>query len=938
VTLYGTGSSPKIEALIDGTWTDVTSRVRGDAQVSITRGRVNEQARTTAQTCNLTFENQDGYFSTRDPSSVNYGLIPKNTQLRVSAGSGDLYLRLPYNDSGDLRDAITADKAVLDITGDIDVRMEVWPHTWRPPVTMTFMAKYSRTADQRSWALYINSDGTLVLVWSTAGTSGTRIFATSTVAVPESSGRLAIRATLDVDNGAGGNTVAFYTSDSITGSWTALGSSVVTAGTTSIFSSSASLTVGGAEDFPGATTPGLGLGGKVYKAQVYNGIAGTLVANMDATAQTIDTISWSDGLGTPNTWFLGLTTDVAFSTDRLRFWGELSSLPKRWDETGSDVFVPAVASGMIRRLTQGATPTHSAMYRNFTQYTPHGYWPFEDDFGSVRPASAVAGGTAAVVTGVTFASATDLPGSERTLAFTDATGRIDGVANAPTNTGTASFVFYVKLSSLPATQKTFCSLITSGTARRIEIGIDSTNWHIDFFDSLGASLGGIATSITTISPVGQWVGYNLLLQTSGSNMTYSQRWDVVGGIEAGTGPTTITTASVRPFSVFTLQSSNDAAFNDAQFGHVFMSTQNLDLATDAFRNASNAYLGETAVDRIIRLSIEENLPPFEITGMSSDSEPMGFQTTNAVMDLIYECWDADGGIGGEARDQLTLTYRTRVDLERRTDVTLSYSSSQLSEVPEPTDDDLGTVNDATVQRTGGSSARSVVGDGPNSILDPPLGIGRYNTQVTLNVQSDDRLPSIAGWMTLVGSWDQERYPSVAEALHRTELTGNATLTAQVMALDLGDTLVLADLPSWMTPDDVPELVQGYTETLSKFLWDVTYNCTPAGPYRSVTLLGSSGYPPRLDATTHTIGGTMTTTATSVTFVTAAGSARWVDSATYAADFPFDVVIAGEVMTVTAMTGTSSPQTATLTRSVNGVVKAHSSGEAVRLAKPYYIGR
>nr|UXE44744.1 hypothetical protein Hi04_10k_c361_00008 [uncultured bacterium] len=52
--------------------------------------------------------------------------------------------------------------------------------------------------------------------------------------------------------------------------------------------------------------------------------------------------------------------------------------------------------------------------------------------------------------------------------------------------------------------------------------------------------------------------------------------------------------------------------------------------------------------------------------------------------------------------------------------------------------------------------------------------------------------------------------------------------------------------------------------------------------------------------------------------------------TTAGDFPFDILVGGERMTVTSITGSSSPQTFTVTRSVNGVVKAHSSGEAVNV--------
>ena len=48
------------------------------------------------------------------------------------------------------------------------------------------------------------------------------------------------------------------------------------------------------------------------------------------------------------------------------------------------------------------------------------------------------------------------------------------------------------------------------------------------------------------------------------------------------------------------------------------------------------------------------------------------------------------------------------------------------------------------------------------------------------------------------------------------------------------------------------------------------------------------------------------------------------------DFPFNTEIAGEVITVNGITGGSSPQTFSVTRSVNGVVKAQAEGAAVNV--------
>lgn len=71
-------------------------------------------------------------------------------------------------------------------------------------------------------------------------------------------------------------------------------------------------------------------------------------------------------------------------------------------------------------------------------------------------------------------------------------------------------------------------------------------------------------------------------------------------------------------------------------------------------------------------------------------------------------------------------------------------------------------------------------------------------------------------------------------------------------------------------------------------------------------------------------------------VVTTGVAVWVDSAGFADQFPFDIKLGGEVMTVTAISGTASPQTFTVTRAVNGVVKSHTAGTELSLAQPLVL--
>ena len=54
----------------------------------------------------------------------------------------------------------------------------------------------------------------------------------------------------------------------------------------------------------------------------------------------------------------------------IRFVGEVSSWPVSWNTSGSDVWVQVEAAGILRRLTQGATPLRSAAYRFYSAHPP----------------------------------------------------------------------------------------------------------------------------------------------------------------------------------------------------------------------------------------------------------------------------------------------------------------------------------------------------------------------------------------------------------------------------------------------------------------------------------------------------------------------------------------------------------------------------------------
>jgi len=176
--------------------------------------------------------------------------------------------------------ASTPDHASLDIVGDLDLRAEIAATDWTPSAAQSIVSKYGSSGSQ-SYRLRITTAGNLEFMWSNNGTAVLSAVSTATPIVSNGN-TLAVRATIDVDNGSSGRTVRFYTSASITGTWTQLGSAVTTAGVTTIFSSSALVEIGS------VTTGTEPFAGKIFKVQIRNGIDGTIVANPDFTNSLTD--------------------------------------------------------------------------------------------------------------------------------------------------------------------------------------------------------------------------------------------------------------------------------------------------------------------------------------------------------------------------------------------------------------------------------------------------------------------------------------------------------------------------------------------------------------------------------------------------------------------------------------------------------------------------
>jgi hypothetical protein len=951
-------------------WANITSDTFSLRQpTDITRGVPGEYSQADPSTCSFWMNNRLGRYSPRNPASPFYQQIGRNTPVRVSLGNGAYGMVVSgANNSGG--NATTSDKAALDITGDIDIRVDLellanpvgadgytTPSSW---LTGNFdlASKFSDADPSRSWSLIL-INGKLRFYWFTAGTVASVQQAESITLTGSPTGRRAIRVTLDVVNGAN-KTVTFYTAPDINGTWTVLGSAITTAGNTSIFSGDASLRIGGAGNgsaYTWAEPPYA----TFYSAEVRNGIGGTVVASPNFTSQGLDPVPFSvsnflDAQG--NDWFFQGVNDASriwYGDVDIRFWGECSAFPNRWDTSGKDAWVPIEAAGLFRRLGNGSEPAHTGLRDWIMDQNPvpTSYFPLSGAEGTKYSVNLGDIGTnslrfypegAPVYTyGIDFG----VPwlGTGMELNATGPTADMRGDVVTADDNFVLDFVF-----QSPAVT------LDSGADANTNMGVldifiwsyDYDRWQLRLQDPANGGtlqLSWFAGDNSTSSSYPVSAALPALMD----NEIHTCRFQVhtTGGGTTQTADVYIDGVLIDTRVVASGHAwngtSNYQMFYSRYAGQTVMTLGHLTGWSDPvwssapavtdFLIAARGYTGELAADRMARIAALSGIN-LTVIGNNSDTMPMGPQYSESKLTQLRDAEQADMGYLLEPRGGFGLEYRTRVSMVGQAPaLTLDYSLGQIVPPFEPTDDDLLTKNDVTVGRREGDSARVQLTTGRLSILDPPMGVGQYHDSLDVNVETDALLPGIAAWMVNLGTVDQARYPSLSVDLG---ILAGFGLDQAARNIDTGDLLVVTGMDALGVYEDVRLLVLGTgRETISDggFKHTITWNCAPYQGYEgAVFATSASTGSARYDTAGSTLTTGITSSATSFS-ITATGGTLWT---TDPAAFPFDVMMSGERITLSAISGASSPQTATVSaRSVNGVVKAQVAGADIRLADPSY---
>lgn len=880
----------KLDLTGDGVFdTDITSYVLardGGNGLSIRRGGSPEGGLSDPGTCDFQLNNRDGRFSPKNPNSAYYGQIGRNTQIQAGVKGGDTYLHTLSTSS---QGASTPDSAALSITGDIDIRFDATLENWFAAGgfsgTAELCGKGEFSAGNRAWILMVRDD-LLRFEWSADGTTVIQINSTAKPLVPLSR-RLAVRVTLDVNNGAAGNTVTFYTSDSISGTWTQLGEPVITGGTTSINNDTFAVNVGRgwpALNFESAV-------GHIHGFELRNGIGGTLVASPDFTAQTDGATSFADAQG--NTWTRAAFPDSNITDLDVRFTGEMVSWPNRWDTSGNDIWVDCKAKGILRRLDAGQTTLQSALTRQVPTYGPVAYWPMEDGDEATRFSSPIAGVRPLSFTNMTLATDSTLGGSEALPQLQDGS-TLSGMVPAG-GSGSWHLEFVYNLPTLPAANTTLLRLTSTSGDRYWFLRI-RTGHMLNLLVQNGEGTTLLNYDFGPFADLeNRWNRIALRAQQDGASVDFSVTVTQIGsGEDAEVSSNTFGPAAAgRIIAISGNQPSYGAGTDGMSIGHISL-WDDAD-ENNAYTSADSGWLGERAGDRFDRLCTEEDLEGV-IHGWTSETEQMGAQGPSTFLNLIRAAADADEGLLMEARESFKVKFVGLAALtNQEPTVTITYPDDiQPGLMPEP--DDLNVENDVTVSRTAGSFGRVQVTEGALSVNAPPNGVNRYEASYTLDLYQDEQCDDHAGWKAHLGTWDEERYSDVPIWVSATP-----SLFGVLSLLDVGTILRITNNQNddaKLPPGDIDLLIKGYEEFLNQRRWEFAFNGVPYGPYRVGVVDGAAPQTVHLDTSGSELQDAISSSATEM-IVYADTGVTWTRDATAP---PLDVVVGGEVITATNIDG------------------------------------
>lgn len=552
----------------------------------------------------------------------------------------------------------------------------------------------------------------------------------------------------------------------------------------------------------------------------------------DANTASMTVNYWADvPRGTPLRIKVGST---------VRFLGEVSEFPVRWEESGNVVWVPLVASGILRRLAHSSlldSTLVSAVRGLIKAGKPiNGYWPVEDSAGATSIGSAIVGGVPGSITGSPTFGAVDPGVMSREIPTWDQSSAIFIPPGATATAFTAGcLAVFPAAGKLTGGEQLFRVDVYTGTYQ---------SWRLLYSPGSGGGiilqvLNNVGVEVYATVVITGLDGKTTFLKLECANSGANVNWALTA-IGVGFNSGTFVTASVGAVQFAQIGGGTIAIPAGSGFaaGHVILGTTSTAIFDANFDAGLRAYAGETVANRMTRLATQTGITITVDTGYFNATE-LGAQQDGTLLDVLRQAEKADAG--GILRDNigsivtapaLNYTPRTYRYNDKPPLLALTYTSGHLSAPLEPVKDDQNLTNDVTAERIDGSSARAYLASGSLSVQDYPNGVGPYPTADSYGVYLDAQLPYLASWLLGLGTVDETRWPALT-----VDLVKNPSLVTAFDALRPGCRVTIASLPAWAQNGVTTATLQviGWRESISSVRRTVELVCVPGSPWFVVEL-------------------------------------------------------------------------------------------------------
>lgn len=235
-----------------------------------------------------------------------------------------------------------------------------------------------------------------------------------------------------------------------------------------------------------------------------------------------------------------------------------------------------------------------------------------------------------------------------------------------------------------------------------------------------------------------------------------------------------------------------------------------------FAAGLTGFAGERSDQRVTRLAVYGGVAAGDITIAENGLSTMAAQDTTGKtsLALIQEVMDTEGGL-------VVMTGLGKLLFQGRAHrynqaVAFTLAAGQYGPEVGLVLDDFGVLNDLTVSREGGTTARAV---NATSITE----YGVYAEARTLITTSDAEVVDTAQWVVNNYGLPLARWPSIPVDMY----AQLGALAATVLGSEVGDRFTLTGLPSTAPASSVSLNIEGYTETFGLDEYTITINASPA---------------------------------------------------------------------------------------------------------------